>query len=237
MRINGIDFQSQVGTANTKENKNAQINGMSFLDMMKLRSMQAAPQAAKASEVVSQESSIPSLFGAEGIEAIAAKSRVQYVSSGDVSDFLELVEPKPFIMEGMDLSEIKDTSRGDHTLSQNEIDLLRGKYDSNSLSTQEQFSLLIELVEMGALSKSDIQKTQMSVSPDSGDLMGYLAKSPEFSDVSAMEGTDLKGRLEAMISNERFTYEHVQSRYGQRCTSVKELADSHQKVLDTLNKL
>lgn len=101
---------------------------------------------------------------------------------------------------------------------------------------QQQYGRFMELAEQGVITKDDAQKTQLSVSPDEDDLMSYLAGEPEFRDVLSIDESDSKARLTAMIHNERFTYNHVLERYGKRASSVLELADSHQRVLDTLNK-
>lgn len=102
---------------------------------------------------------------------------------------------------------------------------------------QREYARLMELAEQGVLTKDDVQKTRLSVSPDEDDLMGYLAREPGFRDVLSIDEADYKARLEAMIRNERFTYNHVSARYGKRAASVSELADSHQRVLDTLNNI
>lgn len=101
---------------------------------------------------------------------------------------------------------------------------------------QQQYAQFDELVERGVLTKDDAKKTQLSVSPGEDDLMGYLAGEPGFRDVLSIDVSDPKGRLEAMISNERFAYDHVLQRYGKRATSVSALADSHQRALDALSQ-
>lgn len=102
---------------------------------------------------------------------------------------------------------------------------------------QQQYAQFSELAERGVLTKDDAEKTQLSVFPGEDDLMGYLVDEPGFRDVLSIDASDTKGRLDAMIRNERFTYNHVLQRYGKRAASVSALADSHQRVLDTLSQL
>lgn len=237
MKINGVDLQPNISpVAGGKNDQAKRVDGMSFLDMMKLRTLQGMPQASSVEPLSTETSALPALNGLSEIEAIAAKSRIQYVSKGDVTDFLELAGKKPYLLDGMDLSSLSD-SDGRHILTNDEIASLRQKYDVGNLTPEEQHRLLNELVDLGSVSKSDAQKLQTTVSPDEADLMGYLAKEPGFSDVAAISDTQPLKRLNAMIENERFAYDHVQNRYGQRCVSVKELADSHQRTSDVLNRL
>lgn len=239
MKINGVDQQQNINPVAAGRNDRSQrVDGMSFLDMMKLRSLQGTQATSQTESIPESETSVlPMMDGLFEIEAIAAKSRVQYVAGGDVSDFLELVEQKPLLLDGLDLSTLPASSSGTHVLDAAMINSLSEKYDVNNLSRQEQLDLLSELVEAGVLTKSDVMNLQKTVSPSSDDLMGYLVSEPQFKDAAAQSETQPLKRLDAMISNERFAYDHVQDRYGQRCTSVKELADSHQRVADTLRKL
>lgn len=238
MKINGIDQQQNINpVAEGRNGRSQRVDGMSFLDMMKLRSLQGAQTTSQVDAIPEPETSALPMLGLSEIEAIATKSRVQYVAGGDVSDFLELVEQKPLLLDGLDLSSLPASSSGTHILDAATINSLSAKYDVNNLSPQEQLDLLSELVDVGAISKSDVEKLQKTVSPTNGDLMEYLTNEPQFKDVASESATQPLKRLDAMISNERFTYDHVQNRYGQRCTSVKELADSHQRVADTLRML
>lgn len=237
MKINGVDFQPNINpVAGGKNDQVQRVDGMSFLDMMKLRTLQGASQVSQVEPVAQDSSALPALNPLSEIEAIAARSRVQYVSKGDVSDFLELVKQKAHLLDGFDLSALSE-SGGGHILTDGEAAALRQKYDVSGMTPEEQYKLLDELTGLGAVSKSDAQKLQATVSADETDLMGYLSKEPGFSDIAAISGNQPLERLNAMISNERYTYDHVQDRYGQRCTSVKELADSHQRVSDVLNRL
>lgn len=236
MKINGLDFQQNINpVAGGKNDQVQRVDGMSFLDMMKLRALQSTQPASDVASTVQESSVLPALNPLSEIEAIAARSRVQYVSTGDVSDFLELIKQKPHLLDGFDLSAFS-SSDGGHSLTDDEISALRQKYDVNNLTPEKLYDLLGELTDMGAISKSDAQRLQSTVSADASDLMGYLASESGFSDLAATSGNP-RETLTAMINNERFTYDHVQNRYGQRCTSVKELADSHQRVSDVLNRL
>ena len=209
------------------------VRGESFLNMLRAgadKAVSPAPQATRPGEAAP----------AEPIDAVAARSRVQYDLGADVSDFLELFREKQFLLTGVKLAEqpaLNEASAGDKTLSGEQAARLREKYNVDNLPPGAQYALFRDLTELGVLSGADVRKTRLTVSPGEGDLMGYLAGEPAFRDVAAVPETDPKGRLGTMIHNERFTCQHVKQRYGQYCGAVAELADSHQRVLDAVNQL
>ena len=99
------------------------------------------------------------------------------------------------------------------------------------LSAQD---VVTRLVDTGAVSAYDAAKLNSTVFPGRDDLMGYLLNEPGFTDLNSIDPRDTLKRLEAMISNEQFTYGHILGRYGKQTTAVRELSESHARVLEAL---
>lgn len=237
MEIKNINQFPQINDAKRKQ-ENTPVPANSFLSMMQNRiNTEQVRTAVSESENDNLSIDTSDIFGLSGIEAVSARSRVQYANGGDVSDFLELIGKKDFLLKGASFEDLSDGAVTSKSLTAEQAQALAGKYNINDLSPQEQYSLFRELVVMGILSKPDAQNAQQTVSPDGGDLMGYLTSEPAFRDITAIPDTDLKSRLEAMTGNERFAYDHVKDRYGKQCESVSRLADSHQRTLDILNQI
>jgi hypothetical protein len=97
--------------------------------------------------------------------------------------------------------------------------------------------IISQLLSSGGITAADAQKLGYSVFPKQGDLMDMLLGEAGFTDLNAIDPTDTLARLEAMISNERFTYDFILGKYGKQTNSVLELADSHTRVFDALKSL
>jgi hypothetical protein len=111
--------------------------------------------------------------------------------------------------------------------------------DFLGLITQDKYLASQDIISQlnSGITAEDAQKLGLSVFPKQGDLMDMLLGEAGFTDLTAIDPTDTLARLEAMISNERFTYDYVLGKYGKQTTSVLELADSHTRVLDALKSL
>lgn len=235
MQIKNYGIPPALNSPSHKDEKDKNTGTQSFGTYLQNRMNKSEPQVGAVGGV-----SVDSLCEMNGIEAIATRSRIHQNQGGDVSDYLELIQKKEYLLRGVDFSSqapLNEASSGGKTLSAEQAAMLREKYNVDDLPSKAQYGLFQKLTDLGIITKYDVQKTQLSVAPDKDDLMGYIAEQPEFSDVAAVPETKPKDRLDSMIHNERFAYNHVLNRYGKRCQAVAELVDSHQKVLDTLNQI
>jgi hypothetical protein len=192
------------------------------------QSVQEAAEPKKAADIIKP---------ADEVEAIAGRFRVQREKGGDFTDFLALTKKKEYLLAGVDIDSVLLQEGKPASLSAQQAAALREQYDTGNLPPAEQYALFQKLTELGVLSAADVKSTQFSVAPTEDDPLDYLPAEPEFRDVTSVPETKPKDRLDLMIHNERFAYNHVLSNYGQRCIAVDELADSHQKVLDTLRQI
>ncbi len=126
---------------------------------------------------------------------------------------------------------ISARSRVQHSVGGDVTDFLGLMNQDVYISAQE---MIAGLVDTGAISAADAGKLGYSVFPAADDLMGYLLNEPGFTDLNSIDPNDAEAMLEAMISNEQFTYGHVFGKYGKQATAVQELADSHSRVLAAL---
>ena len=234
MQIKDLGVNPAINNTQQKTGAKNRADGESFFRLMQERIK--PEQSAAASEPAG-----PHAAGMIGeIEAIAARSRIiRPTASNDVTDFLGLVKENRHLLRGVDIDALRlnEKTAGSGTLSAEEAAALRQEFNTESLSPKQQAELFKKLNELGVLSADDIRSTRNSVTPADGDLMDYLLNETGFKDVSAISENDPKARLALMVQNERFAASHVNSRYGQNVTSVSNLADVHEKVLNVLNKI